>query len=154
MNLTKHIRHAAFAISTTIALAGVAHADDALTMELQANKVVKDAEGKVSYVPVRNAPSGTVVQYKATYTNTIEKNINDLAVTLPIPANMTFTGEALPASAQASTDGKNYADMPLMRRVNGELVRVPLSEYRALRWNIKLLPAKKSADVALNATVN
>jgi hypothetical protein len=75
-------------------------------------------------------------------------------VTLPIPTNMTFTGEALPASAQASTDGKNYADMPLMRKVNDKLVKIPLSEYRSLRWNIKLLPAYKSATVALNTTVN
>ena len=46
---------------------------------------------------------------------------------------MTFNGEAYPASAQASTDGKNYADMPLMRKVNGKIVKVPYSEYKSLR---------------------
>ncbi|MDN5619896.1 MULTISPECIES: hypothetical protein [Psychrobacter] len=140
-------------VVSTAALSA-AYAEDALSMELTANKVAKDAEGKTVYLPVRNAAAGTVVQYKATYTNTINKDISDLAVTLPVPANMTFTGEAYPASAQASTDGKNYADMPLMRKVNGKLVKIPLSEYRALRWNIKLLPAKKSADVSLNTIVN
>lgn len=132
---------------------GVAHADDALKMELTANKVVKTAEGKINYLPVSTAPAGTIVQYKATYTNTINKDINDLAVTLPIPANMVFNGDVTPASAQASIDGKNYADMPLMRKVGGKLVKVPLSEYRTLRWNIKLLPANKSAAVALNTVV-
>ena len=73
---------------------------------------------------------------------------------LPIPANMTFTGEASPASAQASIDGKNYMDMPLMRKVDGKMVKIPFSEYRTLRWNIKLLPAQKSANVALNTVVN
>lgn len=131
-----------------------AHANDALKMELTANQVIKNAEGKTVYTPVRTAPAGSVIQYKATYTNTIDKSINDFMVSLPIPTNMTFTGEALPASAQASTDGKNYADMPLMRKVNGKLVKTPLSEYRTLRWNIKLLPAKKSADVTLNTTVD
>ena len=140
-------------VVSTAALSA-AYAEDALSMELTANKVAKDAEGNTVYLPVRNAAAGTVVQYKATYTNTINKDISDLAVTLPVPANMTFTGEAYPASAQASTDGKNYADMPLMRKVNGKLVKIPLSEYRALRWNIKLLPAKKSADVSLNTIVN
>ncbi|MDN3446889.1 hypothetical protein QL886_04480 [Psychrobacter sp. APC 3281] len=135
-------------------LLGTAHADDALKMELTANQVIKNADGKTVYSPVRTAPAGTVIQYKATYTNTINKDINDLMVTLPIPANMTFTGEANPASAQASTDGKNYADMPLMRKVDGKMVKIPYSEYRTLRWNIKLLPAKKSAAVALNTTVN
>ena len=154
MILIRTFKTTLFAALACVCLLGTAHADEALSMELTANKVAKDAEGKTVYLPVRNAAAGTVVQYKATYTNTINKDISDLAVTLPVPANMTFTGEAYPASAQASTDGKNYADMPLMRKVNGKLVKIPLSEYRALRWNIKLLPAKKSADVSLNTVVN
>jgi hypothetical protein len=140
--------------STCLLSLNVAYADDALKMELTVNQVIKNAEGKVIYSPVRTAPAGTVVQYKAAYTSTINKDINDLMVTLPIPTNMTFTGEALPASAQASTDGKNYADMPLMRKVNDKLVKIPLSEYRSLRWNIKLLPANKSAVVALHTVVD
>ncbi len=148
------LRHALIAIVASTVLLNSAYAADALQMELTANKVTKNADGKVSYTSVRNAPAGTVIQYKANYTNTTNQNISDLAVTLPIPANMTFTGEVSPASAQASTDGKNYADMPLMRKVNGKLMKVPLSEYKALRWNIKWLPANKSADVALNTVVN
>ncbi|WP_201592535.1 hypothetical protein [Psychrobacter sp. Pi2-51] len=152
----KHLnifRTTLLATLTSLSLLGTAHADNALKMELTANKVVKDADGKVSYAPVSTAPAGTVIQYKATYTNTVNQNISDLAVILPIPANMAFNGEALPASAQASIDGKNYADMPLMRKVDGKMVKIPYSEYRTLRWNIKLLPAKKSAAVALNTIV-
>ena len=139
---------------TSVLLLSTAHADDALKMDLTANQVTKNAAGKTSYVPVRTAPAGTVIQYKATYSNTINKDIQDLAVVLPIPANMTFTGEAIPSTAQASIDGKNYADMPLMRKVDGKMIKVPYSEYRALRWNIKLLPAQKSATVALNTVVD
>lgn len=135
-------------------LLSTAHADDTLKMDLTASQVTKNTEGQTSYLPVRNAPAGTVIQYKATYTNTINKNINDLAVTLPIPANMTFTGEVSPASAQASIDGKNYADIPLLRKVDGKIVKIPFSEYRTLRWNIKLLPAQKSVAVALNTIVD
>lgn len=138
----------------SVALLSTAHANDALKMDLTANQVVKTSEGKVSYVPVRTAPAGTVIQYKATYSNTINKDIQDLSVVLPIPANMTFTGETNPSSAQASIDGKNYMDMPLMRKVDGKMVKVPLSEYKSLRWNIKLLPAQKSAAVALNTIVD
>lgn len=151
--LLHNILLATLASSCLLSL-NVAYADDALKMELTVNQVIKNAEGKVIYSPVRTAPAGTVVQYKAAYTNTINKDINDLMVTLPVPTNMTFTGEALPASAQASTDGKNYADMPLMRKVNDKLVKIPLSEYRSLRWNIKLLPANKSAVVALHTVVD
>jgi uncharacterized repeat protein (TIGR01451 family) len=154
MKRFKILRNVLLATIASSSLLNIAHADDALKMELTANQVIKNAEGKTVYTPVRTAPAGTVIQYKANYTNTINKDINDLMVTLPIPANMTFTGDAMPASAQASTDGKNYADMPLMRKVDGKMVKIPYSEYRTLRWNIKLLPAKKSAAVALNTTVN
>ncbi|GAB2646903.1 hypothetical protein [Psychrobacter pocilloporae] len=154
MKRFKILRNILLATIAFSSLLNVAHADDALKMELTANQVIKNAEGKTVYTPVRTAPAGTVIQYKANYTNTINKDINDLMVTLPIPANMTFTGDAMPASAQASIDGKNYADMPLMRKVDGKMVKIPYSEYRTLRWNIKLLPAKKSAAVALNTTVN
>ena len=154
MKRFKILRNVLLATIASSSLLNVAHADDALKMELTANQVIKNAEGKTVYTPVRTAPAGTVIQYKANYTNTVDKDINDLMVTLPIPANMTFTGDAMPASAQASTDGKNYADMPLMRKVDGKMVMIPYSEYRTLRWNIKLLPAKKSAAVALNTTVN
>lgn len=139
---------------TALALLNSAQAADALKMELQANKVVKTAEGKTSYVAASNAKKGETVQYRATYTNVINQSINDVAVTLPIPANMIFTGEAKPANAQATIDGKTYADMPLMRKVDNKWVKIPLSEYKALRWNIKLLPANKSADVSLNTLVN
>ncbi|AOY42490.1 MULTISPECIES: hypothetical protein [Psychrobacter] len=154
MKRFKTLRNILLATIASSSLLNVAHADDALKMELTANQVIKNAEGKTVYKPVRTAPAGTVIQYKANYTNTINKDINDLMVTLPIPANMTFTGDAMPASAQASIDGENYADIPLMRKVDGKMVKIPYSEYRTLRWNIKLLPAKKSAAVALNTTVN
>lgn len=154
MTMTYSLKQLTLSALATLALLSSAHADDALKMELSANKVTTTSDGKVTYAPISTAPAGTVVQYKASYLNTIDKDIEDLAVVLPIPANMTFTGDASPASAQASVDGKNYADMPLMRKVDGKMVKIPYSEYRTLRWNIKLLPAKKTAAVTLNTTVN
>ncbi|MGM8870642.1 hypothetical protein ACS8E3_03025 [Psychrobacter sp. 2Y5] len=154
MKYTTTLRKALIATLASVSLMSFAHAEDALKMQLSANKVVTNAEGKVSYMPVNTAPAGTVVQYKATYSNTINQDIQDLEVVLPIPANMAFNGEATPASAQASIDGKNFADMPLMRKVDGKMVKIPYSEYRSLRWNIKLLPANKSAAVAMNTIVN
>ena len=154
MKFLNALRATLLITTVSLGLLTTAHAEEALKMEMTASKVIKNADGKITYQTVSNAPVGTVVQYKATYTNSINKDINDLAVTLPIPTNTTFTGEAYPASAQASTDGKNYADMPLKRKVDGKIVKVPFSEYRTLRWNIKLLPANKSAAVALNTTVN
>lgn len=148
------LRHAFIATAVSACLINISYAADALKMELQANKIVKNADGEISYISASNAQKGEIVQYRATYTNVIDQPISDVTVTLPIPASMEFTGEAKPNSAQATIDGKNYADMPLMRKIDGKFVKVPFSDYKALRWNIKLLPAKKSAEVSLNTIVN
>ena len=59
---------------------------------------------------------------------------------------------AAPAVVLASTDGRSFAAVPLVRTertTDGrEVVReVPLSEYRALRWSIGTLAAKESRTV-------
>lgn len=154
MKTTSAFKKLFLTVLISTAVFGSAQAADALKMQLQANKIITKADGQSVSVAASNAKAGETVQYRATYTNVISQPISDVAVTLPIPANMTFTGEAQPSSAQATTDGKNYSDMPLVRKVNGKIVKVPLAEYKALRWNIKLLPAKKSADVSLNTIVN
>lgn len=92
------------AVTSTV-LFGAAYADDALKMDLSANKV-----------------------------------ISNLMVTLPTPDKMTFTGDAYPASAQ--------------ERIDSKVAKIPLSEYRMLHLNIKLLPNNKSAAVTLNTSVS
>lgn len=154
MNLLSLVRALTLSISASMILISASHAGNALHMTLQANKVVTKSDGSVSYIPVSSASAGTVIQYRATFKNTIDSALNDVVITLPIPEKMSFTGEAFPASAQATLDGRNYADMPLVRRENGKIVNVPYSEYKGLKWNIKYLPAKKTATVALNALVN
>lgn len=154
MNTAFAIKKLMMMAVTFLAILGNAQAAEALKMQLQANKVTINDAGNTIYLPVNTAPVGTVIQYKATYTNTLDKDVSDLTVVVPIPVNMTFTGKVIPASAQASIDNENYADLPLMRFVDGKMVKIPLSEYRTLRWNIKLLPAHKSASVAFNTTLD
>ncbi|PNK61774.1 hypothetical protein A6J60_001735 [Psychrobacter sp. FDAARGOS_221] len=131
-----------------------ADAHDALKMSLTSSKVVTDADGNRVYIPVRTAKVGTLIQYKATYNNTLDAPIQNTTITLPIPANTEFTGEAYPPSAQGSTDYYNYQDIPLRRVSDGKMVDVPFSEYKSLRWNIKYIPAHKSVKVAFNTIVN
>ena len=154
MRIINFFRSILLANLASILILSNAHANDSLKMGLTAHQVIKSNEGITTYIPVRTAPIGSIIQYKAVYSNVSDKDIQDLAIVLPIPANMTFTGEANPASAQASVDGKNYGDIPLMRNVQGKMIKIPFNEYRTLRWNIKLLPARKSSTVALNTIVN
>ncbi len=130
----------------------MALAADALTVNLTANKVVT-ANGKTSLQSVGRASSGDVIQYTATYRNTIEKAMTDVNIDIPVPANMVYSGTSSPAPTQASLDGKKFENIPLKRQVNGKMVEVPQSEYRAVRWQVKHLPAKKEASVSMNVKV-
>ncbi|WP_230658879.1 hypothetical protein [Psychrobacter sp. I-STPA10] len=153
MKLSRLTKIVLLSAATLMSTTMPSFADDALQLQLEVNKIVKTADGRTQYVPASDANTGTVIQYKANYSNVSDQEINDVLIIVPIPENMTFTGAAHPASAQATTDGKNYADMPLMRRVNGKLVKIPYSEYKSLRWNIKMLPAHKSAAVSLDGII-
>ncbi|RYE20020.1 MAG: hypothetical protein EOP51_18740, partial [Sphingobacteriales bacterium] len=104
--------------------------------------------------PVQQVKPNDIIEYRATYTNNTTKTINGLVATLPIPADTQFLAKSTPAQAQASTDGINFAAMPLKRKVGTKTVNVPLQEYRALRWTIAELPAGKSVIVTAQTRVN
>jgi uncharacterized repeat protein (TIGR01451 family) len=122
--------------------------------ELQALKITVNKDGKETAAEAKEARPGDLIEYRATYTNTSKKTISGLAATLPIPKDMQFTGTATPAGAEASTDGKTFAMMPLKRKVGDKVVDVPLADYRALRWRIAELPTGKSTVVTARTRVN
>ena len=142
------------ALSTVLglSLANIAHAAEALSVNLQAKQIVTE-NGKQVLKAVSRAKSGDVIQYQAIYRNNIQKPMTDLALTLPVPANMVYVSSSSPAPTQASLDGKKFENLPILRKVNGKMVEVPASQYRALRWIVKTLPAQQSTTVSLNARV-
>ena len=142
------------ALSTVlgISLANGANAAEALSVNLQAKQIVTE-NGKQVLKTVNRANSGDVIQYQAIYRNNIQKPMTDLALTLPVPANMVYVSSSFPAPTQASLDGKKFENLPIMRKVNGKMVEVPASQYRAVRWIVKTLPAQQSTTVSLNAKV-
>ncbi len=142
------------ALSTVlgISLANGANAAEALSVNLQAKQIVTE-NGKQVLKTVNRANSGDIIQYQAIYRNNIQKPMTDLALTLPVPANMVYVSSSSPAPTQASLDGKKFENLPIMRKVNGKMVEVPVSQYRALRWIVKTLPAQQSTTVSINTKV-
>lgn len=143
-----------FTISSLLglSLATVAQAADALSVNLQAKQVVTE-NGKQVLKTVSRAKRGDLIQYQATYRNNIQKPMTDVALTIPVPTSMVYVSSSSPAPTQASLDGKKFENLPIMRKVNGKLVEVPASQYRAVRWTVKTLPAQQSATVSINAKV-
>ena len=139
--------------ASSVVIAEVA-AKPAVSVNLSAYEISMNKKGESVVKPVDQVKPNDIIEYRATYTNNTAKTINGLVATLPIPADTQFLAKSTPAKAQASTDGINFAAMPLKRKVGTQMVNVPLQEYRALRWTIAELPAGKSVIVTAQTRVN
>jgi uncharacterized repeat protein (TIGR01451 family) len=140
---------------------GNVHAQNAqdIVITLKAQKVVQATDGKEVLKVASHANPGEVIQYDAVYKNTSRNGVKDLKPTLPIPRGLEYLPDsAKPAPSQASVDGKSFAAIPLTRRVTsptGEVKEevVPVSEYRALRWEMGDLDAGKTLLVSARARI-
>ena len=143
----------AFGANTTV-FAEAAATKPAVSVNLSAYEISMNKKGESVVKPVQQVKPNDIIEYRATYTNNTANPIKGLVATLPIPADTQFLAKSTPAQAQASTDGVNFAAMPLKRKVGTQMVNVPLQEYRALRWTIAELPAGKSTTVTAQTRVN
>ena len=147
------------ALLVSALLAGATHAQNAsdVVVTLKAQKVVRTSDGKEVLQVAERATPGEVIQYDALYRNKGKTGVRNLQPTLPIPAGLEYLPDsAKPAPSKASVDGKNFAPIPLMRRIalpDGQTkeVPVPTSEYRALRWDLGDLDSGGNALVSARA---
>ena len=130
-----------------------------VTSKLQVNAVVV-ASGHEAIKPVSTARPGDLLQYRAVYSNTGDAPAGHLLASLPIPAGTSLqAADIQPAGAMASVDGTHFAPMPLMRTVTGKDGKphreaVPLSEIRALRWDLGTLAPHQDKAVQARVRVN
>jgi hypothetical protein len=143
-------------MSLSMCVMGIARAaDPAVVANLTAARVVVQADGKEALASADRARPGDLLEYRVDYHNTTRASVNDVVATLPVPQNGVeyLPGSESPANALASIDGKTFAAMPLKRAVkmpNGrtEMQRVPVSEYRFLRWSLGSLDADAHKTVS------
>lgn len=153
---------AAIAAAIFLALAPAAWAQANVQSHLLAEKVVRTPAGEVSRAPADAARPGDLVVYTARYRNAGKDAANALQLTVPVPVGMEYQGPAADDKRPpqlASVDGKDYAPVPLTRKVKNAqgqdaVQPVPLSEYRFLRWNVDRLAAGASVSVQLAAKVS
>jgi hypothetical protein len=113
-------------------------------------KKVSIADGKEVLVAASVAKPGDVIEETATYTNRTKQRTYKVEATLPVPQYTELVmGSAQPINVKASIDGKQFAAVPLKRKMkqpNGVVTEqlVPLSEYRFLRWSAIDLGPEKS----------
>jgi uncharacterized repeat protein (TIGR01451 family) len=144
------------ALLLALATALPAAAKDEPEVRLNAFKVVPPAPGAPErLVPLQAMRPGDTVEYEAVYRNPTAQLAKNVALTLPVPPGG-LTYQPMPALAPlanlASTDGKVFEAVPLMRTLttaDGRRVTqpVPLAEYRYLRWTLGDLPAGSTRSV-------
>ena len=133
----------------------------AVTAQLAMMKVVAGPEGVERLVEAGAVKPGDVVEYRVTYTNVSAHPVTRLVAALPVPAGMDY----VPNSAQmpgivteAATADGHFAREPLVRQMkksDGSALgmAVPYPEYRALHWQLGLLPPHASAVVTARMRV-
>lgn len=120
----------------------VASTDAAATLrsELTVNQVITLTDGKESLRSAAEVKPNDLLQYTTTYTNNGTRPVKNLVASLPIPPGTAWVNaSATPRKVTASTDGKVFLALPLMRQIkhpDGHVSEelIPLTEYRALRW--------------------
>ena len=148
-------------VVTNVALADVATATNpALEAKLVGFKVTQNADHKEVLTLADKVAPGDLLKYQVVYQNNGKSVMSKIKATLPLPIGTTYVaGSAMPANATASLDGKDFAAMPLKRMVkkpDGKLEEqlVPLTEYRALKWELGELAEKNKVEVSARARVN
>ena len=148
-------------VATNIAMADVATvANSALEAKLVGFKVTQNADHKEVLTLADKVAPGDLLKYQVVYQNNGKSVLSKIKATLPLPIGTTYVaGSAMPANATASLDGKDFAAMPLKRllkKPDGKLEEqlVPLTEYRALRWDLGELAEKNKVEVSARARVN
>jgi uncharacterized repeat protein (TIGR01451 family) len=125
-------------------------------------KVVRDAKGQESFEDAATVRPGDVLEYRATYRNVSQRQVNGVQATLPVPQGT----EYLPKSGthpsfplQAATLEGRYAAEPLTRTVTLPDGRtrsepVPYPEYRTLRWALGPMTPGKEVTVKARMQVS
>jgi uncharacterized repeat protein (TIGR01451 family) len=153
-------RPGTFILLCVMSACALAQATGDLNTTLHVSRIVLQADGTESHGAADTARPGDVLEYVAEYHNSSTHVIRQLAATLPIPDGTEFVPtSALPAGALASTDGKNFAPVPLTKKVieaSGKRVDqpIPLREYRFLRWPSQDLAAGQTLQVGARARLS
>lgn len=133
-------------------------ATEPLKAVMAAQKIVLH-DGVETKQPATSVKPGDLVEYTVEYRNESSHALRNVQGMLPIPNAMVYvSGSANPKGALASTDGKNFAPMPLKKKekqANGSEmdVPVPLKAYRALRWDLGEIAPNSSKTVRARVQV-
>ena len=128
----------------------------AINSKITASLVTVDPNGKELLVPVTGSTrlqSGNVLEYQGLFTNTNPDRVRKMTVTMTIPEQVEMLDGLAPDFPFGSADGNTFARMPLRANIDGKLQEVPLTFYKAVRWDLEGLGLNETATVKYRARV-
>jgi hypothetical protein len=144
-------------IAAILMAASVAFAQDSPV--LSQFQVVQE-NGKEVLKAAKSVSRGDVIEYRAVFVNHhTDGPITNLNLDIPIPAGaIVILSSIEPKNAIATADGKRFSAMPLKIKVKrgDALVEevVPLSGYKAVRWNVSVLKPGAKAEVSVRVRIS
>ena len=138
----------------------IAKGEETVQGVMEQFRIVRLSDGNESRVAAQNVKPGETLEYSVRYTNKGSGPVNQLMVTLPIPRGLELVAQTdQPRAALASLDGIAFDAIPLKRRAKQPdgrevLEEVPLTEYRALRWQVGQLGSGKTVQFVARAKVD
>ena len=126
----------------------------ALIADMKVFQIEANQKAKKELKATDQVKPKALLEYKVEYSNASSQSLKNLKLNLPLPVDVTYTGQSLPKDAYASVDGKSFAKAPLTRMENGKKVNVPLTEYRVLQWNLSELKPKQKTIISAQVQVN
>jgi uncharacterized repeat protein (TIGR01451 family) len=163
MSLTTNIRFAGWALC---ALAGIsafgASAQAGGTLKLT-NAVyqqveIKAADGKITkkLVPAAKVVPGGEVVYEIEYNNTGKETANNVAITNPVPRELTFVDVVgAPVTAMSVDGGKQFGQLTDLEVTNSDGTKRPAqpTDVTTLRWVLPALKPGAQGKVSFRARV-
>jgi uncharacterized repeat protein (TIGR01451 family) len=150
-------------LSAQVSFAEVAAANasqQAVTVNLIQNKVIKDEKGVEKRIEASSVKPNDVVEYRVTYKNVTDKPVKGLIANLPIPDGLEYqAGSAKPSrNAVVAAEDSKYSREPLVKKLpNGTTEPLPVVkpikarqlEHPQQGWDIGMRQPFSAADVFL-----
>lgn len=127
-----------------------------VSSQITASLVSTNASGQEVLAPVTEQTqlqSGNIIEYHGYFTNTNPERVRKMTVTMTIPNEVELMGSVTPEFPFGSIDGSNFSRMPLRGTIDGQNQEIPLSYYKAVRWDVEGIGLNDTVKVSYRAKV-
>lgn len=120
--------------------------------ELFSYQILTNENGEIERVSAEEGSPGDVLEYVFNIQNDSKEVIYNLNPIIPIPEGTTIIKESLVPKNRfkASLNGRDFLEFPIIQ----DGLEIPISNYRAVMWDIPQLSNEKEIELKLQVKIN